>query len=504
MIPVRGFEAKKVAVFGLARTGLAAARALRPAAPRSWSGTRRRRPRRRPRRGLRAEDLAPPTGELRALVLSPGVPLTHPAPHWTVRRPGKPASRSSATSSCSPARRRRAPHKRPRIVAITGTNGKSTTTALLGHICRQAGRDVRIGGNIGVGVLGLEDMHGGAVYVLELSSYQLDLTSSLKPDVAIILNISPDHLERHGDMDGYVAAKKRILLNQGKGDTAVVGVDDPGPADRAPRSPPPTGAPSCRSAPAIDGARRLRPAGHALRRHRRAGDRDRRPDPRRSLPGRHNWQNAAAAYAAARALGLSDPVAAEGLMTFPGLAHRMETGRRHRQGALRQRLQGHQRRRRPPGLSSYPKVYWIAGGQPKAGGIESLADLFGASPRPIWSARPGRVRRHARRPRPYARCGTIDAAVAPPSPTPGPPARTPSCCSRRPAPRSTSSRLRGARRGLPRRRAQPGRRPPRARVSRWSPDEDLAQTHAFPAPTARAGPVVVDGRPLAAGRDRWP
>ena len=92
---------------------------------------------------------------------------------------------------------------------------------------RQAGRDTRIGGNIGVGVLGLEDMHGGAVYVLELSSYQLDLTSSLKPDVAIVLNISPDHLDRHGGMDGYVAAKRRILLNQGKGDTAVIGVDDP-------------------------------------------------------------------------------------------------------------------------------------------------------------------------------------------------------------------------------------------------------------------------------------
>ena len=117
-------------------------------------------------------------------------------------------------------------HKRPRVVAITGTNGKSTTTALIGHVLARAGRDARVGGNIGVGVLGLEPMHGGAVYVLELSSYQLDLTSSLKPDVAIILNITPDHLDRHGDMDGYAAAKRRVLLNQGKGDTAVIGVDD--------------------------------------------------------------------------------------------------------------------------------------------------------------------------------------------------------------------------------------------------------------------------------------
>ena len=161
-------------------------------------------------------------------MLSPGVPLTHPEAALDGREGARrPASRSSATSSCSPAPSNAAPaHKRPKVVAITGTNGKSTTTALIGHVCRQAGRDVRIGGNIGVGVLGLEDMHGGAVYVLELSSYQLDLTSSLKPDVAILLNISPDHLDRHGDMDGYVAAKRRILLNQGKGDTAVIGVDD--------------------------------------------------------------------------------------------------------------------------------------------------------------------------------------------------------------------------------------------------------------------------------------
>src|SRR5205085_1737474 len=96
--------------------------------------------------------------------------------------------------------------KRPKVAAITGTNGKSTTTALLGHIVSEAGKDARIGGNIGAGILGLEDMHPGAVYVLELSSYQLDLTSTLKPDAAVLLNVSADHLERHGGMEGYVAA----------------------------------------------------------------------------------------------------------------------------------------------------------------------------------------------------------------------------------------------------------------------------------------------------------
>src|SRR6202000_1727064 len=148
---------------------------------------------------------------LAALVLSPGVPLTHPAPHWTVEKAnaaGVPIMGDielfARSVAAAPA------HKRPKIVAITGTNGKSTTTALIGHVCRQAGRDVRIGGNIGVGVLDLPDMHGGAVYVLEMSSYQLDLTSSLHADVTVILNISPDHLERHGTMENYVAAKRRI------------------------------------------------------------------------------------------------------------------------------------------------------------------------------------------------------------------------------------------------------------------------------------------------------
>ena len=270
MIPVRGFEGKKVAVFGLARTGLAAARALAAGGAEVvvWDENAAARDA-AAGRGLHARGPAPPpTGSSSAaLVLSPGVPLTHPKPHWTVEKAQAAGVEIigdielfARTVAAAPA------HKRPKIVAITGTNGKSTTTALIGHVCRQAGRDVRIGGNIGVGVLGLEDMHGGAVYVLELSSYQLDLTSSLKPDVAIILNISPDHLERHGDMEGYVAAKNRILLNQGKGDTAV---------DRGRR--PLVASRSCTeitaanrrtivpiSARALDGPRRLRAAGHAL------------------------------------------------------------------------------------------------------------------------------------------------------------------------------------------------------------------------------------------------
>ncbi|HWF78493.1 MAG TPA: UDP-N-acetylmuramoyl-L-alanine--D-glutamate ligase, partial [Caulobacteraceae bacterium] len=365
--------------------------------------------------GFTLEDLTTADwSELAALVLSPGVPLTHPKPHWTVERARAAdvpimgdIELFARTVAAAPS------HKRPKIVAITGTNGKSTTTALIGHVCRQAGRDVRIGGNIGVGVLDLEDMHGGAVYVLELSSYQLDLTSSLKPDVAIILNISPDHLERHGDMDGYVAAKKRILLNQGKGDTAIVGVDDAWCQQIVTE----ITALNRRTIVPISARRSMGRGVYALQGvlYDAMGERVTEiVDLTRavSLPGRHNWQNAAAAYAAARALGLSEQVAAQGLMTFPGLAHRMETV-----GAIgRVRFVNDSKATNADAarqaLSSYPKVYWIAGGQPKAGGIESLTDLFGAVAKAylIGEAQDDFAATLGRR-APYARCGTMEKAV---------------------------------------------------------------------------------------------
>jgi len=278
----------------------------------------------------------------------------------------------------------------------------------------QAGRDARIGGNIGVGVLGLDEMHGGAVYVLELSSYQLDLTSSLKPDVAIVLNISPDHLDRHGDMDGYVAAKKRILLNQGKGDTAVIGVDDA------------WGQQICTEITAANhrtiwpiSARKTMGRGvYALQGQLYDATNGRVTQiadltAARSLPGRHNWQNAAAAYTAVRALGVPTPEAVEGLMSFPGLAHRMETigtigkvrfindSKATNVDAARQ------------AMSSYPSFYWIAGGRAKAGGIACLADLFGAVTKAyLIGEAQGEFAATLKGKAPLAQVGTIEAAVA--------------------------------------------------------------------------------------------
>ena len=380
MIPVRGFEGKTVAVFGLARTGLAAARALVAggAEVAVWD-ERAQGLAAAQAEGLEIVDLSVAEwSRFDALMLSPGVPLTHPEPHWTVRKARQAGVEIlgdielfARTVNLAPA------HKRPRIVAITGTNGKSTTTALVGHLCAQAGRDTRVGGNIGVGVLDLPDMHGGAVYVLELSSYQLDLTSSLKPDVAILLNISPDHLDRHGGMEGYVAAKRRILMNQDHGDTAVIGVDDPWGQRLCTE----VTASNRRTIVPVSASKAIGRGVYALQGvlYDATGDRAVQVadlNRARSLPGRHNWQNAAAAYAAVRGLGAPAPEIAEGLLSFPGLAHRMETVGHIRGVRFVNDSKATNSDAARQALSSYPKVYWIAGGRAKDGGIDALSDLF--------------------------------------------------------------------------------------------------------------------------------
>jgi UDP-N-acetylmuramoylalanine--D-glutamate ligase len=381
MIRVRGFEGRRVAVFGLARTGLTAARALVAGGAEAacWDEKPEARAAAKAE-GLTVVDLsAADWSGYDSLLLSPGVPLTHPAPHWTAERARAAGveiigdievfARTVASYDVN---------SRPKIAAITGTNGKSTTTALLGHIAREAGKDAQIGGNIGLGVLGLDDMHSGAIYVLELSSYQLDLTHSLKADAAVLLNITPDHLDRHGGMDGYVAAKRRVFQNQGKGDTAIVSVDDAYALGICSE----LMAANRRTILPITAGRAISKGVYALQgmlydatgeRTMEVADLNRAP----ALQGRHNWQNACAAYAAAVALGIEPDVAAAALQTFPGLAHRMENigqigkvrfvndSKATNADAARQ------------AMSAIPRFRWIAGGRSKAGGIEPLTDLFG-------------------------------------------------------------------------------------------------------------------------------
>ncbi len=417
MIPARTFEGQRVAVFGLARSGLAAARSLKAggAEVAAWDEAKPARDA-AAAEGFALVDLASADWSgFAALVLSPGVPLTHPEPHWTVKKAKAAGVEIIGDIEIFARAVNAAPsHRRPKVVAITGTNGKSTTTALLGHMLTAAGRDARIGGNIGLGVLGLDDMHGGAVYVFELSSYQLDLTSSLKPDVSILLNITPDHLDRHGDMEGYVDAKRRVLLNQTAGDTAVIGVDDAW----CQRICTEITAANKRTIWPISARRAMGRGVYALQGvlYDATGERVIEVADllrARSLPGRHNWQNAAAAYAAARALGLSVEDAATGLVTFPGLVHRMETvgeidgvrfvndSKATNADAARQ------------AMSAYPSFYWIAGGRPKAGGIEPLEDLF---PRVAKAYLVGEAANEFARSlegkAPYRVSHTIDAAVA--------------------------------------------------------------------------------------------
>ncbi|MDY6923697.1 MAG: UDP-N-acetylmuramoyl-L-alanine--D-glutamate ligase [Pseudomonadota bacterium] len=408
MIPVPGFEGRRIAVFGLGRSGLTAARALKAggALPVLWDDSVSSRMQ-AAAEGFAVEDLTTADWSgFAALVLSPGAPLTHPEPHWTVGK-AKAAGVEIVGDIELFARAMAALPEadQPHIVAITGTNGKSTTTALIGWVLKQAGLTVHVGGNIGIGVLALPGFGergpsgplshvppdtdrevrapAKAVYVIEVSSYQLDLTTTFAPDVAILTNISPDHLDRHGGMEGYVGAKMRIFQAQGPGSAAVVGIDDAFGVniaetltDRGDGLTLVTtvknhawddwrvGFEKTGAITAIDGI---------LASH---GEYVCDLSLARSLPGRHNAQNAAFAFAAARAVGVSRDAAVEGLLTFPGLAHRMEeVGHLGRVRFINDSKATNADAARQA-LSSYERSFWIAGGRAKAGGIDDLEDLF--------------------------------------------------------------------------------------------------------------------------------
>ncbi|WP_332677208.1 UDP-N-acetylmuramoyl-L-alanine--D-glutamate ligase, partial [Brevundimonas sp.] len=361
---------RRIAVFGLGRSGLTAARALKAggALPVLWDDSVSSRMQAEAE-GFAVEDL---TGAdwsgFAALVLSPGAPLTHPKPHWTVGKAKAVGVEVIGDIELFARAIAALPEgERPKVVAITGTNGKSTTTALIGWVLKQAGLTVHVGGNIGIGVLALPAPTPGAVYVIEASSYQLDLTTGFAPDVAILTNVSPDHLDRHGGMEGYVAAKARIFAAQGPDGLALVGVDESwgqGVAARLGRAR--TVSTTGAAADITAGGGRLQAADGVT------------VDlaPARSLPGRHNAQNAAFAYAAARALGVSHEAAVTGLLTFPGLAHRMEEVARLGRVRFVNDSKATNADAARQALASYERSFWIAGGRAKAGGIDDLEDLF--------------------------------------------------------------------------------------------------------------------------------
>ena len=309
--------------------------------------------------------------DVAVLVLSPGIPHSFPEPHPAVAR-----ARDAGVEIIGDIELLGRAQPQAIYVGITGTNGKSTTTALIGHILAAAGRRVQIGGNLGTAALSLAPLGADGIYVLECSSFQLELITSLAFRVAVLLNITPDHLDRHGDMAGYVAAKRRIFAGQSATDTAIVGIDDPicaeiaeelqrGPARVLPIS-------AVASAPGGIYAE----AGWLIDANGPQPAKVLKLTEAERLPGAHNWQNAAAAYAAARALGIDREVAVAAIRTFPGLAHRQELvatldGVRYINDSKATNADATEK-----ALACYEAIYWIAGGLPKAGGIAPLTGYF--------------------------------------------------------------------------------------------------------------------------------
>lgn len=375
MIELASFAGQKVAVMGLGKSGASAARALLAGGAEVWawddSAARRAEAAhaRIPLVDLHQQDL----GAAKTLVWSPGIAHTYPKPHPVAAR-----ARAAGLDIVSDVELLAGSQRNASYVGVTGTNGKSTTTALIGHILQKAGKRVEVGGNLGVPVLDLAPLDRDGIYVLEMSSYQLELTPSLVFDVGVLTNISPDHLDRHGGMAGYVAAKRRIFRGQDRSSTAVIGVDDTqsnaiyrelAAAQQVPVVP-------------ISAARDVSggvyaPEGNLI--DDSVGSARPVADlrPIATLPGRHNWQNAAAAYAATRKFGLEPRGIADALASFPGLQHRQELiavidGVRYVNDSKATNADAAEK-----AILCYDRIYWIAGGRGKEGGIAALKPHFG-------------------------------------------------------------------------------------------------------------------------------
>ncbi len=374
MITVSTFAGRAVGVFGLGRSGLSAVRALKAGGSEvyAWDD----------KEALRdaANDAGVklvawtewPWDRLAALILSPGVPLTHPKPHdvveraqeWNVEVIGD-VELFARTIEGTP------------VIAITGTNGKSTTTALIGHILRETGFDAQVGGNIGQPALDLAPPGAKTVYVLEISSYQVDLSPGLSADISVLTNITPDHIDRHGSLENYAAVKTKLLKQTKKSGLNVVGVDDSHCAaiftKLASNGGPPCVAVSVgkvlgRGIFVLDGVLYDAQHDHAAR------VMDLRQAPH--LPGAHNWQNAALAYVAVKTIARDTQGAAAAILSFPGLAHRIEDVGRIGKVRFINDSKATNADAAERALVCFDDIYWIIGGRPKAGGIASLEPHF--------------------------------------------------------------------------------------------------------------------------------
>ncbi|NHF74218.1 UDP-N-acetylmuramoyl-L-alanine--D-glutamate ligase [Paracoccus xiamenensis] len=388
MIPVQGVANQTIAVLGLGRSGKATAAALQAGGARVvvWDDGQEARAQAETE-GLEVRDLSRDAAweGVAALITSPGIPHLYPKPNSVISKAlelGIPVDndiglffRSFATSEWAEF------DTTPRVITITGSNGKSTTSALTYHILQSVGRPTQLGGNIGTGVLSLDPAHDGEVVVIELSSYQTDLARALTPDVAVFTNLSPDHLDRHGGPGGYFAAKRR-LFSEGGPDRCVIGIDEiegqylanqmgQGPQDdRVIR---------------VSSGQKLEGFGWSVfakkgflneyRKGRQVASVDLRAV--KGLPGAHNHQNACAAYAACRAVGIAPRDIEAAFHSFAGLPHRSQTvreldGVRYVNDSKATNVDAAQQ-----ALLAFPRIRWIAGGLGKDGGIAALQPHLG-------------------------------------------------------------------------------------------------------------------------------
>lgn len=402
MIALTQYRGKKVGVFGLGKAGEAAVASFLAGGAEVYVWDDR-------------FDTTPPSGEsnahrqhfsswpwkeLAVLCLSPGVPLTHPTPHAVVT-----AAKQHNCSILGDVELLYTSCPDATYIGITGTNGKSTTTTLIAHILQTAGIKMQVGGNLGTPALALEPLGKDGVYVLEMSSYQLDLLHQTRFNIALLLNITPDHLDRHGDMDGYIKAKMHIFERQQKNDVAIVATDD-------------------------EYTKRIQDSGFGIQGkivevsaqhpadiyvekgilHDGAQHFD--LNGIETLPGRHNWQNAVIAYAAAKAAGVAPEVIYKAMQSFAGLRHRLQTVATINGVRFINDSKATNADATSNALAPYDTIYWILGGKPKAGGIDDLVSYFpkivhafliGEATDAFAATLEGKVA--------YTRSGTLDVAV---------------------------------------------------------------------------------------------
>jgi len=423
MIKITEFAGQKVGVFGLGKAGEAAALALTSGGAKvfKWDDGFEKNPPVPPQKTRNTKHYKYwDWKQLKALVLSPGIPLTHPAPHPVVE-----LAREHNVPIIGEVELLFRACPDTTYIGITGTNGKSTTTTLIGHILQEAGVACQVGGNLGTPALALEPLGEGEVYVLEMSSYQLDLLQTTRFNVAVLLNITPDHLDRHGDMAGYIAAKQHIFERQTAGDFSVVALDDEytRQEERGIRH----------EGKIIEiSSQNILSKGIYVEDGMLKDNSDFLPHTSSLMPlasitsltGKHNWQNAAAAYAAARAVGVSPEKIYAAMQNFAGLRHRLQLvaeingvkfindSKATNADATANALAAYINDKIPHVDFVHQNIYWILGGKAKAGGIESLesyfshithAFLIGEASNEFAKTLEGKV--------PYIKCGTLEVAV---------------------------------------------------------------------------------------------